>query len=133
MTEYEAIEILKEIVDEIVEDRICYATDCDKEPLEMAIQAIEKQSMVNEILNELKHYRAIGTVEELQALKEKSVAKKALNCYEKYPNNHGNYSSRDRWCPTCGSYIIDNDANPRINERIKQIGYCYCGQHLDWE
>ena len=46
--------------------------ECEKHNavIDMAIQALEKQSMVNEILNELKQYRAIGTVEELQALKE---------------------------------------------------------------
>lgn len=38
---------------------------------DMAIQALEKQSMVNEILNEARAYRAIGTVEEFKALKEK--------------------------------------------------------------
>lgn len=44
MTEQEAIEVLKEIVDEIAEDDgICYVTDCNKEPLEMAIKALEKQ------------------------------------------------------------------------------------------
>lgn len=48
--------------------------ECEKHNavIDMAIQALEKQSMVNEVLNELKQYREIGTVEELQALKEKS-------------------------------------------------------------
>ena len=59
MTENEAIEVLKEIVDEIAEDDgICYVTDCDKEPLEMAMSA----------LSEIQQYRAIGTVEDIQMI-----------------------------------------------------------------
>ena len=40
------------------------------EDLEMAIQALEKQSMANEILNELREYSSIGTIEEFKDLKE---------------------------------------------------------------
>ena len=37
--------------------------------IDMAIQALEKQSMVNEILSELREYSQIGTVEELKEAK----------------------------------------------------------------
>ena len=45
MTEREAVEELKGILEEATEEEnsVCYVTDCDKEPLEMAIQALEKQ------------------------------------------------------------------------------------------
>ena len=59
MTEQKAIEFLKMYLDEELYLKKCV------EAHSMAIQALEKQSMVNEILNELKQYRAIGTVEEL--------------------------------------------------------------------
>ena len=45
MTEIEAIEHLKNILEEATEEEnsVCYVTDCDKEPLEMAINSLEKQ------------------------------------------------------------------------------------------
>ena len=77
MTENEAIEVLKEIVDEIAEDDgICYVTDCDKEPLEMAMSALE----------EIQAYKAIGTVEQLEWCKDashwKELFKEKLEKYE---------------------------------------------------
>lgn len=58
-----------------------------------------------QILEEIQAYRAIGTVEEFKALKEKSVAKPRLL-------QEGRY-----YCPTCG--------------RIADMGYCKaCGQNL---
>ena len=107
MTENEAIEVLNEIVDEIAEDDgICYVTDCNKEPLEMAIQALEENQQ----------YHAIGTVEDLQALKEKAEPKKPI--------------SIDEWseywkCPTCGKLAVDN-----FGCKFK---FCReCGTKLDW-
>lgn len=56
-------------------------------------------------LEEIQAYRAIGTVAEFKALKEKSVAKPRLL-------QEGRY-----YCPTCG--------------RIADMGYCKaCGQNL---
>ena len=45
MTEIEAIENLKMILEEATEDEhsVCYVTSCDKETLEMAIKSLEKQ------------------------------------------------------------------------------------------
>ena len=45
MTEAEAREIIKDILAEATagEDAVSYVTECDKEPLELAIKALEKQ------------------------------------------------------------------------------------------
>jgi len=110
MTENEAIINLKTILEEATndEDSVCYVTSCDKEHLEMAIQALEKQSMVNEILNELREYSSIGTVEEFKDLKEKNTPKKV------------EYQGEHEKCPSCGSFHVFGN-------------YCTeCGQKLDW-
>jgi hypothetical protein len=68
--------------------------------------------LTNEDAEKWKELNAIGTVEELQALKEKSVAKK--------PRWHGH-----NFCPKCDSIVYVNGG--------RDI-YCpKCGQHLDWE
>ena len=61
-------------------------------------------------LEELLQYRAIGTIEEFKALKEKSVAKKPID------------KMMYLECPACGDVgILD-------------CGYCsVCGQKLDWQ
>ena len=81
MTENEAKEYMENEVKCIKKashcDRDCLNCELvkEEEPLiesyDMAIQALEKQSMVNEILHELREYSAIGTIEEFKALKEK--------------------------------------------------------------
>lgn len=75
MTENEAIKDIKRQLLEI--DSEDADITLSTESLKMAIQALEKQSMVNELLHEckemgleLEQYRAIGTVEEFKALKE---------------------------------------------------------------
>ena len=71
--------------------------------------------------DELLAYRAIGTVEEFKALKEKTESKKPS--YE----GDGYYNGElvlDTWiCPCCGkSYEVDYD----------NYDYCpNCGQHVD--
>ena len=45
MTREEAIKALKDIYEEaVIDDGICYVTAEDKEPLELAISALEKQT-----------------------------------------------------------------------------------------
>ena len=81
------------------------------EDLEMAIQALE----------EIQQYRAIGTIEEFKALKEKSVAKKPHSI--SIANDIGNSMVE---CPIC---------HARSDYDVKSIksGYCWkCGQKLDW-
>ena len=97
MTENEAIYELKLIK----HTRIFIPSD---EVWAMAIQALE----------EIQQYRAIGTIEEFKALKEKSVAKKSKweycrkenivtckNCsYEHYLGTYHQYATR--YCPNYG-------------------------------
>ena len=88
-----------------------------QESVDMAIQALEKQSMVNEILHELREYSAIGTIEEFKALKEKSVAKKP---YILPINREEDFT----YCPNC-----------KTNGVLVTPSYVYCtkcGQKLDW-
>ena len=65
-------------------------------------------------LSEIQQYRAIGTIEELKALKEKATPKKLE--IEKF------WGYDDLMCPNCKSYKI---RNPKY--------CCDCGQKLDWE
>lgn len=72
-----------------------------QESVDIAIQALE----------EIQQYRAIGTLEEIRALKEKSEPKK--------PRWHGHH-----FCPHCNNIVYVNAG--------KDI-YCpKCGQALDW-
>ena len=66
-------------------------------------------------LLEIQQYRAIGTAEELQALKEKSEPREiAEHNFQDEPHHY--------LCPNCGN-IVNYGQN-----------YCEeCGQHLDWE
>ena len=66
--------------------------------------------------DELLAYRAIGTVEEFKALKEKAEPKKAISI-----DGWGEY-----WkCPTCGKYVVDNWGC--------KYKYCReCGTKFDW-
>ena len=91
MTENEAINELKNY-------RTCSGTKFPKE-IEVAIQALE----------EIQQYRAIGTVEEFKALKEKNDPKKIVKCENDYK------------CPICNHWVGF------------RCGYCDgCGQALDW-
>lgn len=73
------------------------------------------------MLEELLAYRAIGTIEELQALKEKSMAKKVI------PRHIREYDGFDDGeCPTCGNSVLRDGFSNDI--------YCdECGQKLDWQ
>lgn len=140
MTENEAIEVLNEIVDEIAEDDgICYVTDCNKEPLEMAIQALEENQQyhaigtVEDILmgirksdeefDMLMEYRAIGTVEEFKALKEKAEPYKPQEYEDKY------YGCK------CGEVLLEKweEYPKKLMPKSWGLPYCLgCGQKLDW-
>lgn len=102
--------------------------ECEKHNavLDMAIKALEKQSMINEILNEMwalneisKDYSAIGTLEEFKELKEKATPKKPkLESYGVFA------------CPICGEKV-----GHKLTEimTIDRREYCDCGQRIDWE
>lgn len=85
-----------------------------------------------ELLEELEAYRAIGTIEELKALKEKNEPKRLLTKWEMYPTNHGVYSSADRWCPSCKSLVFDGDWSISKQKMMYNRHRCGCGQILDW-
>ena len=75
-------------------------------------------SDVKEMYRQLNKYLKIGTAEELQALKEKSVAKKVTE------KNDTEYHV-DFICPNCNEAVYGQPYKPN---------YCkHCGQHLDWE
>ena len=110
MTENEAIKELKEAIE-------CCTSGEDehfKEALGMGILAIE----------EIQQYRAIGTIEEFKALKEKNVAKKPTPIdYEKYIDvvKNAEFLRGAYWCPNCKHTVISGT-------------YCSkCGQKLDWQ
>ena len=103
MTENEAIKKIRMMPTALFDD------EADKAK-KMAIQALEKQSMVNEILHELREYSAIGTVEEFKALKEKNEPKKI---------EKSGYIFK---CPVCKAWV----QSPQC--------FCHgCRQALDWQ
>lgn len=106
MTENKAIdEIIKEVCSG------CYGSD--EEPHRCSTCGFK---VAKDALKEIQTYRALGTVDEFKALKEKSVAKKPIS-------NNG-------WCecPNCNTQPYDDYADD------KKPMYCdICGQKLDWE
>ena len=102
MTEQEAIRIIKEY------RGLFPCANNEDESLDEAIKALE----------EIKQYRAIGTVEECRAAVEKQKAKKP----QKTESEGYRYTDTSR-CPNCGG----NFSGTGI------ANYCYhCGQKLDW-
>lgn len=82
----------------------------------------EKANTILVMVEELKQYRAIGTLEECRAAVEKQTAKKPDYEGDGYSDGHLVY---DTWiCPCCGKhYEVDYD----------DYDFCPdCGQKLDW-
>lgn len=80
---------------------------------------ILSKDLMDKVIEELTEYRAIGTVKELKALKEKSEPKK--------DNNDG---GRCKCCGTYNNFIINKLANPKGHPVI----HCWnCGQAIDWQ
>ena len=99
MTEQQAIKIIKE-------EKSWESDDRKIDAFIMAIDALE----------EIKKYRAIGTVEECRAAVEKQKERKPIK-YDKM-------ALWDYACPKCGEPLI------KTNYEYK---YCdMCGQKLDW-
>ena len=110
MKEKEAIAYLKAIKD-VMYDSLTQQTARDA--LDMAIQALEKQSMVNEILHEctelkreLDAYKAIGTLDQCREVVERMKPKKVIvekdECISKSVTGDEDYSIK-YVCPACGS------------------------------
>ena len=101
MTEQQDIKIIKE-------EKSWESDDRKIDAFIMAIDALE----------EIKKYRAIGTVEECRAAVEKQKAKKP----QKTESEGYRYTDTYR-CPNCGGNF----------SRTGIANYCYhCGQKLDW-
>ena len=116
MTENEAIKVMKWYSEEE------YGEGLVSESHRMAIQALE----------EIQQYRAIGTIEEFKALKEKNEPKRLLTREEKYPQNYGMYSTSDRWCPCCRGLVFTGDWSVHKQNIMYKRIRCGCGQKLDW-
>ena len=115
MTENEALELMKSLQ---------ISKDCE------LVKTFDFKATVIKALENLQQYRAIGTIEEFNVLKEKSVAKKPIEKVLPYSEEFGFNSE---WkCPTCGAYVgyfSEGMSEP------EQMEYCNeCGQHIakDW-
>ena len=97
MTIDEAIVHAREVASRKFDDRV------------QCIRCAEEHEQLAEWLEELKAYRAIGTLEECRASVEKQKARKISSA----------------WCPCCGKYLT--------SQKLEDVYYCvYCGQKLDW-
>ena len=93
-----------------------FKSEMEWESIELNREAF---SMGIKALKEIQQYRAIGTVEELQALKEKSVAKKPIFIKRSVTQFYA--------CPHCST----NEHYQWVYPKVK---YCdECGGCLDWE
>ena len=89
------------------------------EGYENAIKAYtETYILMKEYKSKLQDFEAIGTVEEFKALKEKSVAKRAV-----VRGVMGFESEETYYCPNC---------NERLYTEHFDIGYCNCGQGIKY-
>ena len=102
MTENEAI---KELVD--------YVAEYDKLTI-----SFETVTLSRKALEEIQQYRAIGTIEEFKALKEKETPKKLI-----VKGVMGFQGEETYCCPNCG---LDN-SQWGCNRCVD------CGQKLDWQ
>lgn len=76
------------------------------------------------LIEEIQQYRAIGTVEEFKALKEKATSKKVIvKKSEIIELDICNKKGNIHLCPYCNDYIVCTDVKNCSN----------CGQKLDWE
>ena len=108
MTIDEAIVHAREVASRKFDDRV-HCIRCAEEHIQLA-----------EWLEELKQYRAIGTLEECRALKDRLVAKKvSLRHVRKF------VGFDDGKCPTCGESVSRDFDGVDV--------FCpECGQRLDW-
>ena len=107
------------LCNEVLENAIGVHRSLEKiEPLEI-MDAVAVQAM-----EELLEYRAIGTIEEFKALKEKSVVKKPkekLVKVEIYNCGGFNKTETRKICPVCKAELVHET-------------FCYnCGQKIDWQ
>ena len=108
MTIDEAIVHAREVASRKFDDRV------------HCIRCAEEHEQLAEWLEELKAYRAIGTLEECRELKDRLVAKKvSLRHVRKF------VGFDDGKCPTCGESVSRDFDGVDV--------FCpECGQRLDW-
>ena len=136
MTIDEAISHAREVAEcqkmsaRLIEDNAYIPESVDKEAITHGntICADEHEQLA-EWLEELKQYRAIGTIEECRAAVEKQKAKKIV----RVKLRQSEWGSEYR-CPVCESDLIKtvffNEDGTEPNEKIS---WCSgCGQKLDW-
>lgn len=134
MTESEAIKELQQYVG------LPFEMDVLEEAAKMAIQALEEvqqyraigtpeelQDMKNnyfEALSDWRQYRKIGTLEECRTAREKQISKKPI-MKQYFEDSEEKYLC----CPTCGEILTDRI--PADNKTF--YFYCMnCGQKFDW-
>lgn len=100
MTENEALEKHKE------DCKKCWDKACEHN-----IQCLQKKDI--EVYEELQKYRAIGTIDEFKALKEKNEPKKAI----------GKRKYDEAYCPACNEVISDGEFWA-LDEYVHHCNYC---------
>lgn len=103
------------------------------EAIDVAIKALE----------EIKQYKALGTVEELRLAKEKQIQKKPILKHDVSVMhiNRGNQPHEwkrlesDNWhCPECDSFVGERVYVRGRHHDQRKKKYCdNCGQKLNWE
>lgn len=84
------------------------------------------QDAMMEVVEELNAYRAIGTIEEFKALKEKAESKKPI--YSEFDENElEEIIPYKATCPTCGFEFEFGTWNDEENH------HCKCGQRMNWK
>lgn len=83
-----------------------------------------ENSCISKELNELKQYRAIGTVSEFRELKEKATAKVGLS--------RGQGHEAYLICPSCGSHMKDDQLLWYFDGEVVQCKKCKQLVLVDW-
>ena len=112
MTIDEAIVHAREVASRKFDDRV------------HCIRCAEEHEQLAEWLEELKAYRAIGTLEECREAVDKQKAKKPKEYEDKF------YA-----CATCGNVLLHKwEKYPtKLMDKKNGLPYCLgCGQKLDW-
>ena len=120
MSENEAIKVLEKPSKHI---RMVHKTKNEMEFYTFSSDLVEAFETAIQALEEIQQYRAICTIEEFKALKEKSVAKKA-----KWHPNPCAEDNRIPICPNCNTIMVRTEIFGRtIDEHCVS-----CGQAIDW-
>ena len=114
------------------------------EDIELPSCIFKSRLLTDEDVDMWDEYRAIGTVEELQALKEKNEPKKPILCMNEvsgmfvdYADGHGEYKTQmNNWwrCPCCNEVVGQRVVVHNRTHDQKKKKFCNnCGQKLDWQ